>query len=205
MKQRVVIATGNRGKLAEMITLLAPLGLEPIAQSEFGLNGVPENAPTFIENALAKARAAARATGLPAIADDSGLEVSALDGAPGVRSARYAGEHGHDAANNEKLLAALRERPDASRRACFRCIAVYLHHADDPAPIIGEGVWHGEIAKAPCGNTGFGYDPLFLLPNRGLTAAEIGPELKNKLSHRAQALTALVRQLKTKTRDVKRM
>ncbi|MGH8128620.1 MAG: non-canonical purine NTP pyrophosphatase, partial [Gammaproteobacteria bacterium] len=126
MKRQVVIATGNRGKLAELIPLLAPLGLEPVAQSEFGLTGVAEDAPTFIENALAKARAAAHATGLPAIADDSGLEVAALDGAPGVHSARYAGEHGNDDANNEKLLAELRERPEASRQACFRCIAVYL-------------------------------------------------------------------------------
>lgn len=195
MKQRVVIATGNRGKLAELIPLLAPLGLEPVAQSEFGLTGVAEEAPTFIENALAKARAAARASGLPAVADDSGLEVAALGGAPGVHSARYAGEHGNDAANNEKLLAALRDRPDAPRRACFRCVAVYLRHADDPAPVIGEGVWHGEIARALCGSAGFGYDPLFLLPDRGLTAAEIGPELKNRLSHRARALDALARQL----------
>ncbi len=195
MTRRVVIATGNQGKLAELLQLLAPLGLEPIAQSEFGLTGVAEDAPTFIENALAKARAAARASGLPAVADDSGLEVEALDGAPGVHSARYAGEHGNDAANNEKLLAALRTRPDTSRQARFRCVAVYLRHAEDPAPVIGAGVWHGAIAAAPRGHSGFGYDPLFLLPDSGLTVAELDPELKNKLSHRAQALTALVRQL----------
>lgn len=195
MKRQVVIATGNRGKLAELIPLLAPLDLEPVAQSEFGLTGVAEDAPTFIENALAKAREAARVSGLPAIADDSGLEADALDGAPGVRSARYAGEHGNDAANNARLLAELERRPDSPRTANFRCVAVYLRHPDDPAPLVGEGVWHGEIARAPCGNAGFGYDPLFLLPDRGLTAAEIGPELKNKLSHRAQALSVLLRHL----------
>ncbi len=195
MIRRVVIATSNRGKLAELLPLLTPLGLEPIAQSEFGLTGVAEDAPTFIENALAKARAAARASGLPALADDSGLEVAALDGAPGVYSARYAGDHGNDAANNEKLLATLQARPDASRQARFRCVAVYLRHAEDPAPVIGTGVWCGEIATVPRGHSGFGYDPLFLLPDRGLTVAELDPELKNELSHRAQALAALVRQL----------
>lgn len=195
MSRQVVIATGNQGKLAELLRLLEPLGLEPIAQSEFGLEGVDENAPTFIENALAKARAASRAAGLPAIADDSGLEVDALNGEPGAHSARYAGEHGDDTANNRKLLAELQARPDASRSANFRCVAVYLRHPEDPAPLIGQGVWHGEIAKAPCGAGGFGYDPLFLLPDRGLTAAELGQELKNRLSHRGKALEALVRQL----------
>ncbi len=195
MIRRVVIATGNRGKLAELLPLLAPLGLESIAQSKFGCTGVAENAPTFIENALTKARAAAQASGLPAVADDSGLEVEALDGAPGVHSARYAGDHGNDAANNEKLLVTLRSHPDASRQARFRCVAVYLRHAEDPAPVIGTGVWCGTIATAPRGHSGFGYDPLFLLPDRGLTVAELNPELKNKLSHRAQALAALVHQL----------
>ncbi len=195
MSRKVVIATGNRGKLAELLRLLSPLGLEPVAQSQFGLDGVEENAPTFIENALLKAREASRVSGLPAIADDSGLEVDALDGEPGVHSARYAGEHGDDAANNRKLLAELLARPGVSRSANFRCVAVYLRHPDDPAPLIGQGVWHGEIATAPCGSGGFGYDPLFLLPDRGLTAAELGPELKNRLSHRGKALDALVRQL----------
>lgn len=195
MNRQVVIATGNRGKLAELLRLLEPLGLEPVAQSDFGLDGVDEDAPTFIENALAKAREASRVSGLPAIADDSGLEVNALGGAPGVYSARYAGEHGDDAANNRRLLAELQALTGASRSANFRCVAVYLRHPDDPAPLIGQGVWHGEIATAPCGTGGFGYDPLFLLPDRGLTAAELGPELKNRLSHRGRALEALVRQL----------
>ncbi len=195
MSRRVVIATGNKGKLAELLRLLEPLGMEPVAQSEFGLDGVAEDAPTFIENALAKAREASRVSGLPAIADDSGLEVDALNGEPGVHSARYAGEHGDDAANNRKLLAELQACPaGTSRSANFRCVAVYLRHPKDPAPLIGQGVWHGEIATALCGAGGFGYDPLFLLPDRGLTAAELGPELKNRLSHRGKALDALVRQ-----------
>ena len=198
MSRRVVIATGNRGKLAELLRLLQPLGLEPVAQSEFGVEGVAEDAPTFIENALAKAREASRVSGLPAIADDSGLEVDALNGEPGVHSARYAGEHGDDAANNRKLLEELQACPGASRSANFRCVAVYLRHPEDPAPLIGQGAWHGEIATAPCGTGGFGYDPLFLLPDRGLTAAELGPELKNRLSHRGKALEALVRQLSQK-------
>lgn len=195
MTRKVVIATGNRGKLAELVRLLEPLGLEPVAQSEFGLEGVIEDAPTFIENALTKARAASELSGLPAIADDSGLEVDALNGAPGVHSARYAGRHGDDAANNRKLLAELQSRPGVSRSAKFRCVAVYLRHPEDPAPLIGQGVWHGEIAMAPCGTGGFGYDPLFLLPDRGLTAAELGQELKNRLSHRGKALEALIGQL----------
>jgi len=195
LSRQIVIATGNRGKLAELLRLLEPLGIEPVAQSEFGLQGVEENAPTFIENALAKAREASRASGLPAIADDSGLEVEALGGQPGVHSARYAGEHGNDAANNRKLLAELQALPGASRSANFRCVAVYLRHPEDPAPLIGQGVWQGEIAMAPCGAGGFGYDPLFLLPDRGLTAAELGQELKNRLSHRGKALEALIRQL----------
>ena len=195
MSRRVVIATGNRGKLAELLRLLEPLGLEPVAQSEFGVQGVAEDAPTFIENALAKARKAARVSGLPAIADDSGLEVPALNGAPGVHSARYAGEHGDDEANNRKLLQALQALPGVSRCANFRCVAVFLQHPEDPVPLIGEGVWHGEIVSAPRGTGGFGYDPLFLVPEHGLTAAEMGPELKNRLSHRAQALNALARKL----------
>ncbi len=198
MSRRVVIATGNRGKLAELLRLLDPLGLEPVTQSEFGLDGVDEEAPTFIENALAKAREASRVSGLPAIADDSGLEVDALNGEPGVHSARYAGKHGDDAANNRKLLAELQACTGASRSANFRCVAVYLRHPEDPAPLIGQGVWHGEIATALCGTGGFGYDPLFLLPDRGLTAAELGPELKNRLSHRGKALESLIRQIAQK-------
>lgn len=195
MSRPVVIATGNRGKLVELLRLLEPLGLEPVAQSEFGIRGVAEDAPTFIENALAKAREAARVSGLPAIADDSGLEVPALNGAPGVHSARYAGEHGNDEANNRKLLETLQVLPRASRRANFRCLAVFLRHPEDPAPLIGEGVWHGEIVFTPRGTGGFGYDPLFLVPEQGLTAAELGPEMKNRLSHRAQALKALIGKL----------
>lgn len=193
---RVVVATTNPGKLVEIARLLAPLGLDAVGQAALGIPPAPEPAPTFVENAIAKARAAAGASGLPAIADDSGLEVDALGGAPGVHSARYAGRHGDDAANIAKLLADLAARSDAAdRRARFRCVAVYLPDAQHPAPLVAEGVWEGEIAAAPRGRGGFGYDPVFLLPERGLTAAELEPAEKDRLSHRAQAFAALSRML----------
>ncbi|MGH8428035.1 MAG: RdgB/HAM1 family non-canonical purine NTP pyrophosphatase [Gammaproteobacteria bacterium] len=195
-RRRVVVATTNPGKLAEITRLLAPLGLETVAQGALGIPPAAETAPTFVENAIAKARAAAQAVELPALADDSGLEVDALDGAPGVRSARYAGGHGNNAANIAKLLAALSERPGASRRARFRCVAVFLARAEDPAPLIAEGVWEGEIAAAPRGERGFGYDPVFYLPGRGLTAAELDPAEKDRLSHRAQAFEQLSQLMK---------
>ncbi|HEX5313429.1 MAG TPA: RdgB/HAM1 family non-canonical purine NTP pyrophosphatase [Gammaproteobacteria bacterium] len=188
---RIVIATGNAGKLAEILTLLAPLGFDAIAQAALGIAPAAETAPSFVENAILKARGAARAAHLPALADDSGLEVPALGGAPGVHSARYAGRHGDDAANVAKLLAELAVRPGASRRARFRCVAVYLRAADDPAPIVAEATWEGEIAAAPRGKRGFGYDPVFLLPALGITAAELPAAEKNRLSHRARALLAL--------------
>ncbi|MGH7058246.1 MAG: RdgB/HAM1 family non-canonical purine NTP pyrophosphatase [Acetobacteraceae bacterium] len=190
-RRRIVVATTNPGKLAEITRLLAPLGLETVAQGALGIPPAAETAPTFVENAIAKARAAAQAADLPALADDSGLEVDALDGAPGVRSARYAGGHGNNAANIAKLLAALADRPGASRRARFRCVAVFLAHAEDPAPLIAESVWEGEIAAAPRGESGFGYDPVFYLPGRGLTVAELDPAEKDRLSHRAQAFEQL--------------
>lgn len=191
MRRRILIASGNRGKIAEIARLLEPLPIELVPQAELGIPPAPEDAPSFAGNALAKARAAAHAGGLPALADDSGLEVDALGGAPGVHSARYAGTHGDDAANIEKLLAALAARPGASRRARFRCTAVFLPAPDHPAPLLAEGVWEGEIAAAPRGEGGFGYDPVFLLPERGLTAAELNPDEKNRLSHRARAFTEL--------------
>jgi len=194
--RQLVVATGNAGKLKEIRRLLAPLGLEPLSQADFDLPAPPEDAPTFIENALIKARAAARATGLPALADDSGLEVDALDGAPGIHSARYAGRHGDDAANIELLLAELRKRPAASRAARFRCLAVYLPHAAHPAPLVGEGVWEGDIAERPRGTGGFGYDPVFRLRDRDTTAAELEPAEKDRLSHRGRALAALVGQMR---------
>lgn len=191
MRQQILIASRNSGKVAEILRLLEPLPAELIVQDALGIPPAPEDAPSFIENAIAKARAASRASGLAALADDSGLEVDALGGAPGVHSARYAGEHGNDGANIEKLLAALAARPGNSRQARFRCVAVFLAHPDHPAPLVAEGVWEGEIAVAPRGERGFGYDPVFLLPDRGLTAAELDAEEKNRLSHRAQAFTQL--------------
>lgn len=194
---RVVLASGNPGKLREFGQMLADSGVELMPLSEFDLEPVAETAPTFVENALAKARQAATGTGLPAIADDSGLEVDALDGAPGVRSARYAGEPADDAANNRKLLAALDGRPPEERTARFRAVLVYLRHAADPAPLIVEGVWEGRIAEAPRGDGGFGYDPLFELPD-GRTSAELPAADKNRLSHRGQALAGLRQRLATR-------
>lgn len=194
---RVVLASGNPGKLREFGQMLADSGIELLPLSEFDVEPAAETAPTFVENALAKARQAAGGTGLPAIADDSGLEVDALDGAPGVRSARYAGEPADDAANNRKLLAALEGRPPAARSARFRAVLVYLRHAADPAPLIVEGVWEGRIAEAPRGSGGFGYDPLFELPD-GRTSAELPAADKNRLSHRGQALAGLRQRLATR-------
>ncbi|MGH8273012.1 MAG: RdgB/HAM1 family non-canonical purine NTP pyrophosphatase [Gammaproteobacteria bacterium] len=197
-RRRVVLASSNAGKLAEIRRLLAPLGFELLAQDALGIPPAPENAPTFVENALGKARAAAQASGLAAIADDSGLEVDALGGAPGVHSARYAGTHGDNPANIAKLLAELGACRGASRRARFRCVAVFLAHAEHPVPLIAEGVWEGEIALKPRGAGGFGYDPVFYLPERGKTAAELDAKEKNRLSHRARAFTQLRERLEEK-------
>ena len=186
--QQVVLATGNAGKVAEMQAKLESLGFRVVPQSEFHIPEAIEDGLTFIENALKKARHACELTGLPAIADDSGLEVRALHGAPGIHSSRYADGQG-DAANNEKLLAALAGVKD--RRARFQCVIVYMRHALDPTPIICQGSWQGEITDAPSGSAGFGYDPLFFIPDQGCTAAALSPEIKKSLSHRAQALTQL--------------
>jgi len=188
--KRVLLASGNPGKLREFAALLEPAGLELLAQSELGVTAAPEDAPTFVENALAKARHAARATGMTAIADDSGLAVDALGGAPGIRSARFAGEPGDDAANNERLLAELADLPAERRGAHYRAVIVLLRSAEDPAPVIAEGTWHGRIGFAARGIGGFGYDPLFVLAD-GRTAAELDPAEKNRLSHRARALEIL--------------
>jgi XTP/dITP diphosphohydrolase len=187
----IVLASGNAGKLAEMRALLGGFGLEPIAQAELGIADADETGATFVENALLKARQAARLSGLPALADDSGLCVDALGGAPGLHSARYAGAHGDAAANIEKLLAALQGVPEAARTAHFHCTIVLLRAADDPAPLIAEGRWHGRILAAPRGGRGFGYDPVFLDPTSGLSAAELDPATKNRVSHRGHALAAL--------------
>jgi XTP/dITP diphosphohydrolase len=192
----VVLASRNGKKLAEMQALLAPLGMQVRLVSEFADEAAEETAPSFVENALLKARHAARVSGLPAIADDSGIEVAALGGAPGVQSARYAGAHGDDDANNRKLLAALAGQPESERGARFVCALAYLRHADDPVPLIALGLWSGRILDAPRGDRGFGYDPLFWVPEHGCSSAELDPALKNRISHRARAVAALIAQLR---------
>lgn len=190
----LVLASNNAGKLREFGEMLAPVGFIVRPQGDFNVPEAEEPHPTFVENALAKARHAARLTGLPALADDSGVCVNALGGAPGVYSARYAGEPKSDLRNNEKLIADLAARPDKS--AYYYCVLVFVRHADDPQPVIAEGRWDGEIIASPRGKGGFGYDPHFLLPAFGKTAAELSPEEKNRLSHRGQALRVLVEKLR---------
>lgn len=189
--KRLVIASGNRGKLAEFADLLAGSGFECVPQSQLGVDDAEETAPTFVENALLKARHASRVTGLPALADDSGLCVDALGGAPGLYSARYAGVHGDAQANIAKLLHELREVPEAGRGAHFYAVIVLLRHADDPQPLIAEGAWPGRMLTAPAGDGGFGYDPVFFDPARGCSAAQLEAPLKNRISHRGRALAAL--------------
>ncbi len=189
MFRKLVIASTNTGKLREIGQIIAPLKIEALPQSAFGIPEAQEPHDTFIENALAKARHASAHTGLPALADDSGLCVDALGGAPGVHSARYAGEPRSDERNNAKLLQALRKHQD--RRAHYYCIIVFMRHARDPQPLIAQGLWHGEILQAPRGSGGFGYDPLFLDPGLGQTGAELAPARKNLISHRAKALALL--------------
>ena len=191
---KIVLASANQGKLNELAGLLAPLGIEVESQAAFGITPAPEERSTFVENALDKARHVARQSGLPALADDSGLVVPALGGAPGIRSARYAGADGNDAANNAKLIAALAD-VDAPR-AHFYCALVFLRHPEDPAPIVATARWHGEILAAPRGQAGFGYDPLFYLPELQRTAAELEPAEKNRRSHRGRAMALLLEQLR---------
>ena len=193
MTQRLILASNNAGKLKEFAQLLGPIGFELHPQGEFDVPEAEEPFGTFVENALQKARHAARLTGLPALADDSGVCVNALGGAPGVLSARFAGEPKSDARNNEKLIADLAAHTDKS--AYYYCVLVYVRHADDPQPVIADGVWRGQIVDTPRGAGGFGYDPHFLLPEFGRTAAELAPEEKNAVSHRGQALRALVDKL----------
>lgn len=190
--QKVVLATGNAGKVRELASLLNDFGLDVVAQTELGVDSAEETGLTFIENAILKARHAARETGLPAIADDSGLAVNALGGAPGIYSARYAGEDASDRQNLDKLLVALDNVPDEQRQASFHCVLVYLRHADDPTPLVCHGSWQGVIARTPVGAGGFGYDPVFFVPSIGKTAAELSREEKNALSHRGQALRQLL-------------
>ena len=191
---KLVIASGNPGKLREIARILVPLEIEAVPQSDFGVPECPEPHVTFIENCLAKARHASAHTGLPALADDSGICVEALNGAPGVYSARYAGEPKSDQRNNEKLIAALHGQ--TNRRAHYYCVMVLVRYADDPEPVIAEGRWSGEIIDEARGAGGFGYDPYFLLPEFGKTGAELGEDEKNAISHRGQALRALADKLK---------
>jgi XTP/dITP diphosphohydrolase len=190
MQRTVVLASNNAGKLAEFSSLLTPLGLALRKQSELGISEAEEPYATFVENALAKARHVAQLSGLPALADDSGICVPALGGAPGVLSARYAGEPKSDARNNQKLIQDLSAHEDKS--AYYYCVLVYLRHADDPQPVIAEGRWDGKIIATPRGANGFGYDPHFWIPSLNKTAAELSAEEKNQLSHRGQALRALI-------------
>jgi XTP/dITP diphosphohydrolase len=194
--QPIVLASGNAGKIREIQALLAHHPIVP--QAQFNVAEVDESASTFVENAIAKARNAARHCGLPAIADDSGLAVDALGGAPGVYSARYAGSGASDADNVQKLLKDMQDIPDTERSARFICAIVFMEHALDPRPIIAEGVWEGSILHRPTGNNGFGYDPVFWVPGERRTSAELAPERKNLLSHRGQALRKLSELMRNK-------
>ncbi len=191
---KLVIASGNAGKLREIARILAPLDIEAVPQSEFNVPDCPEPHVTFVENCLAKARHASAHSGLPALADDSGICVEALGGAPGVFSARYAGEPRSDARNNDKLVAEMANQ--SNRRAHYTCVMVYVRHPDDPEPVIAEGRWYGEIIDTPRGENGFGYDPYFLVPEFEKTGAELDEDTKNDISHRGQALRELVEKLK---------
>jgi XTP/dITP diphosphohydrolase len=193
---KLVIASGNPGKLREFEFLLQPLGIEVLPQAQLGISEAEEPHFTFLENALAKARHASRLSGLPALADDSGICVEALGGAPGVFSARYAGEPKSDRRNNDKLLQEMRDVTD--RRAHYYCVLVLLRHADDPQPLIAEGEWHGEIAREERGEGGFGYDPMFWLPDLGKMSAELAHEEKHAISHRGKALKALLEKLQAR-------
>ncbi|WP_172561887.1 XTP/dITP diphosphatase [Vibrio furnissii] len=189
--RKIVLATGNQGKVREMADLLADFGFDVVAQSEFNVSEVAETGTTFIENAIIKARHAAKETGLPAIADDSGLEVDALDGAPGVYSARYAGEHATDQQNLAKLLDAMKDVPEAQRTARFHCVLVLMRHENDPTPLVCHGSWEGRILTEAHGSNGFGYDPIFFVPEDNCASAQLEPARKKQLSHRGQALKKL--------------
>ncbi|MDR2365994.1 MAG: RdgB/HAM1 family non-canonical purine NTP pyrophosphatase [Zoogloeaceae bacterium] len=193
--QKLALASNNAKKLTELVTLLSPLGIQLTPQRELGVPECDEPHCTFVENALTKARHAAAMTGLPALADDSGLCVDALFGAPGVHSARYAGDPKSDTRNNQKLIAALQD--ESNRSARFVCVIVLARYANDPQPIIAEGEWRGEILRAPRGENGFGYDPIFFDRESGLASAELPPEIKNRKSHRGMAMRALIERLQS--------
>jgi XTP/dITP diphosphohydrolase len=190
--RRIVLASANLGKVREFNALLRNLDLEVVPQSGFGVPEIQENGLTFVENAILKARNAAQHTALPAIADDSGLEVDALNGAPGIYSARFAGAGASDRDNIEKLLSLLQDVPEERRQARFQCVVVYLRHYTDPTPVICQGTWEGRILFEPRGHHGFGYDPVFLVPAHRCSSAELAPDIKNALSHRGQALGNLL-------------
>jgi XTP/dITP diphosphohydrolase len=189
---RLVLASSNRGKLREINHIIGGLGMEALPQSDFAVPDADETGLSFVENAILKARHASQLTGLPAIADDSGLEVDALNGAPGIYSARYAGAGAADSDNVRKLLEALKEVPEAERTARFQCLMVFMVHAADPTPLICQGTWEGRILFEPRGEGGFGYDPVFWVPSEQCASAELAPEVKNRLSHRGQALGKLL-------------
>ncbi|MEP1447540.1 MAG: XTP/dITP diphosphatase [Paraglaciecola sp.] len=195
---KVVLATGNQGKVKELARMLTDLAIEVVPQSEFSVSDVAETGTTFIENAIIKARHAAKETGLPAIADDSGLAVDVLGGAPGVYSARYSGEHASDQSNIIKLLEVMSTVPKDKRQAKFLCVLVFMRHADDPTPIICQGEWLGEITTEQHGENGFGYDPIFWVAEQNCSSAQLSAEQKNALSHRGRALKLLLAQLKSK-------
>lgn len=194
--QKVVLATGNAGKVRELASLLNDFGLDVVAQTELGVDSVEETGLTFIENAIIKARHAAKVTGLPALADDSGLAVDVLGGAPGIYSARFSGVDASDQQNLEKLLEELQDVPDEKRQAQFHCVLVYMRHADDPTPLVCHGSWQGVITREQAGSGGFGYDPIFFVPSLGKTAAELTREEKSAISHRGQALKLLLEALR---------
>jgi XTP/dITP diphosphohydrolase len=194
--KRIVLASGNPGKIRELTELLAPIGLEVVPQSQWQVEECEETGLTFVENAILKARNAARHTGLPALADDSGIEVDFLQGQPGIYSARYSGPDGDDRQNNEKLLAAMQGVPQEQRTARFRCVMAFLTDAEDPSPILTEGTWEGLVASQSAGSRGFGYDSVFFLPEYGCTSAELFDAEKNRLSHRGQAVRAMVERLR---------
>lgn len=194
--QKVVLATGNAGKVRELADLLGDFGLDVVAQTELGVESAEETGLTFIENAILKARHASQVTGLPAIADDSGLAVDVLGGAPGIYSARYAGVDASDQQNLEKLLATLKDVPDDLRKARFHCVLVYMRHAEDPTPLVCHGCWEGQITREAAGQGGFGYDPIFFVPSEGKTAAELTRDEKRAISHRGRALKLLLEAMK---------
>ncbi len=190
MSKKVVLASGNAGKLREFFRILGNAGFEVVAQSEYNVVDVPETGLTFVENAIIKARNAAQQTGLPALADDSGIEVDALTGRPGIYSARYSGKG--DDANNLKLLEEMKDVPDDQRTGRFRCCIVYMRHAEDPSPLIADASWEGIIMRELSGANGFGYDPLFFVPTHGTSSAELDPDVKNSISHRGKALAQML-------------